>query len=260
MKHLLFLCLFFCAPILIFSQGQNGFNFGIRVGWTQSKFSGLSDNIIPSFYKVDTNPKFSTEEHPLNSFVGGLQFSYKWDIVSLLAETGFARRGGVLKYNQIEPDSLTYNMSFKYNYFDLALVSKWYITKILIDENESRGGLNLQGGLLYGFNLPSDSDIDYKSTPSDEEIEKLVERNLNATLKGKGIFAALIGLGFDIPLDLKSSNHIHALSFDFRYRLGFNDLIETKNNDFLISFDDNYARRFDSNFEITVTIIFGTSY
>jgi len=258
MKHLLLFCLFFCAPILIFSQGQNGFNFGLRAGWAKSKVDGLSDNIIPSFYNIDTNPKFSTKEYTLNGLVGGLQFSYKWDLVSLLAETGFARRGGVLKYNQIEPDSLSYNMSFKYNYFDLALVGKWYITKILIDEDGSRGGLNLQGGLMYGFNLPSDNNIEYESMPNDDEIEDLVARNLNATLKGKGIFAALIGIGFDIPLN--SSNHTHALSFDFRYRLGFNDLIKTKKNDFLISSGDNYARRFDSNFEITAAFIFGTSY
>jgi len=249
-----FLLLFFLITLSLYSQQQEGLNIGVRTGWAKSQVGGLTDNIIPDFYSDTT---FTTKDSTINGFVGGIQFSYKWEKMALLVEAGYARRGGILKYKERGSNPLTYDVAFKYDYLDFSVATKYYLLQVLGIEEGFLRGINLLGGINFGVNAGTNQ-VEYNSNDTNKEIDRLVERNLETSLEGKLNFAAIGGLGIEIPLEGKNRTNDHALSIDFRLRYGLSDIIETRPNDFFIIPGNNLARPIWKNFDLTVTYIFGT--
>ena len=214
-KSTIFLLLCLLGSSQLFGQlaEEDAFYFGFKAGAARSHISNVRETIIRPVFPEST---YSTLNDVSYGGLGGMFFYYRFpgSFLALQPEIIYAQGGTRFSYEDI--NTLSYQMDFQYQYFQIATLLKMYP---LADYSETFAGLNIFLGPQFNANVASER-IMYTSNTEVAGQDLQIQENLRQVLKGTSDFMIVGGVGIEIG----------RFSFEARYNLGLKDAIETLAN------------------------------
>jgi Outer membrane protein beta-barrel domain len=223
MKYIVTLCFLLCTKIGYTQVGRE-ITYGFYVGGIYSSMSNLPDVIVRKGiyknYNLNTEARFG--------FIGGVYLNWKHPLgkFGIQPEIFYSKQSTRLNYDDIK--GLKYKMDFNYSYINTGLLFKYY----------PLSSFYITLGPCLGINITRDN-ITYSSNGSQLtqstgvlfQPDPVVQKVLSESLKGSNYI--VLGGGFEFN---------KKITIGARYNIGLADGLETQENGFLYSENNNIIK------------------
>lgn len=211
------------------AQVEDGkFYYGFKAGGITSEISDISSTIIRPVFPIDT---YSTSSSRRTGVTAGFTIYHRFKGSRLAIQPEISYAMGGAKFRYMDVNDLDYTMDFNYQYLNINMMVKMYLT----------GGIFFNVGPTLGLNLTNTS-LTYKSNMPELGPDLQIQQSLREVLKGKNNLSLSGGIGFDSEM---------GLGIEARYNLGLVDVLETQANGFFFIENDNLS----NSIQVTVTYL-----
>ncbi len=212
-----------------FSQVEDGkFFYGFKAGAILSDVSDIASTIIRPVFPVDT---YSTSIVRRKGITAGFSVYHRFKDSRLAIQPEISYAIGGADFRYMDVNDLDYTIDFNYQYLNISMMIKMYLTR----------GAFFNLGPTLGLNLTRTS-LTYKSNMPELGPDLQIQQSLREVLKGKNNFSLSGGIGYDAEM---------GLGIEFRYNLGVVDVLETQANGFFFIENDNLS----NSIQVTVTYL-----